>query len=144
MDTLQIQNMQLEAAKEELQPYADMSRQYGLTLTEADITDLIEFRTEALRNTGRIEFGGEILQKLIQTFCKSPYVDQENFVAVLNELQESFYELKSESKEEFSDDELISFMYTIFNDEAKGSAELLTTILIENFHRLFQDPDIGR
>lgn len=142
MDALQIQQMQLEAAKEELRPYADMCSQYGLRLTEEDLSDLVEFRAEALRNAGRIEFGGGILTKLIQTFCHSPYVDQENFTYVLNELQEAFYELKNESKDLFSDDELISFMDTLFNEVAQGSVEFLATILTEEFHRLIQMPYI--
>ncbi len=135
MDALQIRKMQLEAAKEELRSYADMCSQYGLTLTDEDLTDLVEFRTEVLRNTGRVEFRGEILPKLIQTFCHSPYVDQENFTSVLNELQETFYELKNESKDLFSDDELIEFMNIIFNDAAEGSTELLTTILLEKLRK---------
>ncbi len=135
MNELQIRQMQLAAAKEEIRCCEDLNRLYGLTLTEADITELVELRGQALQNTGRVEFGGGILPKLIRAFCKSPYVDPHNYASVLGDLQDAFYYFKNESEDRFSDDDLIEFMEKVFNGKAEGSTELLCSISLEDLCR---------
>lgn len=135
MNELQIRQMQLSAAKDEIRRCNDLNQLYGLTLTESDITELVELRGQALRNTGRVEFGGGILPKLIRMFCKSPYVDPFNYAAVLGDLQDAFYYFKNESDDRFSDDDLIEFMEKVFNGKAEGSTELLCTISLEDLCR---------
>ena len=135
MNELQIRQMQLNAAKEEIRCCEELNRFYGFTLTEADISELVELRGEALRNTGRIEFGGGILPKLIRAFCKSPYIDPYSYAATLGDLQDAFYYFKNESGDRFSDDDLIEFMANVFNGQAHGSAEVLTTISLEELCR---------
>lgn len=135
MNELQIRQMQLSAAKDEIRRCNDLNQLYGLTLTESDITELVELRGQALRNTGRVEFGGGILPKLIRAFCKSPYVDPFNYAAVLGDLQDAFYYFKNESDDRFSDDDLIEFMEKVFNGKAEGSTELLCTISLEDLCR---------
>ena len=136
--------MQLEAAKNELRSCEELNRRYGLVLTEADITELVELRGQALRSTGRVEFGGGILPKLIRAFCNSPYVDNRNYAAVLADLQDAFYYFKNESEDLFSDDDLIEFMASVFNGRAEGSTELLCSISLEDLCRWarngFTDP----
>lgn len=140
MEELSLLQMQLTAAKEEIRRCDELNRLYGLTLTEDDITELVHLRGEALRNTGRVEFGGGILPKLIRAFCKSPYVDSFNYAQTLGELQDAFYYFKNESGDIFSDDELIEFMERVFNGRAEGSAELLCTISLEDLCRWARDP----
>ena len=123
------------AAKEEIRLCNDLGKPYGLCLTEQDITELVELRSQALRNTGRVEFGGGILPKLIRAFCSSPYLDAYNYAETLGLLQDAFYYYKSESQDRFSDDDLIEFMVDVFNGPAHGSAELLTTISLEQLCR---------
>lgn len=135
MNELQIRQMQITAAKEEIRCCEELNRHYGLTLTEADITELVELRGEALHSTGRVEFGGGILPKLIRAFCKSSYVDSYNYAATLADLQDAFYYFKNESQDRFADDELIEFMEKVFNGQAHGSAEVLTTISLEELCR---------
>ena len=135
MNELSIRQMQLSAAKEEIRCCNDLNALNGLTLTEADITELVELRGQALQNTGRVEFGGGILPKLIRVFCKSSYVDAYNYATTLAELQDAFYYFKNESEDRFSDDELIEFMEKVFNGQAHGSAEVLTTISLEELCR---------
>ena len=135
MNAMQLRQLQLSNAKEEIRRCNDLNQIYGLTLTEADITELVEFRGQALKNTGRVEFGGGILPKLIRAFCKSPYVDRYNYAATLGELQDAFYYFKNESQDRFSDDELVEFMERVFNGIAAGSAEVLTTISLEELCR---------
>ena len=135
MNAMQLRQLQLSNAKEEIRRCNDLNQIYGLTLTEADITELVEFRGQALKNTGRVEFGGGILPKLIRAFCKSPYVDRYNYAATLGELQDAFYYFKNESQDRFSDDDLVEFMERVFNGIAAGSAEVLTTISLEELCR---------
>lgn len=144
MNELSLISMQIEAAKEELRCCEDLNRLYGLTLTEADITELVQLRSEALKSSCRVEFGGGILPKLIRAFCKSPYVDQQNYAAVLGDLQEAFYYFKNESEDRFSDDDLIEFMAAVFNGRAEGSTELLCTISLEELCRWARNPDLDR
>lgn len=135
MNELQIRQLQLSKAKEEVRLCSDLNALWGLSLTEQDITELVELRGQALRNTGRVEFGGGILPKLIRAFCKSPYVDPYNYAATLAELQDAFYYFKNECQDRFSDDELIDFMADVFNGQAHGSAEVLATISLEELCR---------
>lgn len=135
MDELQIRQLQLSAAKDEIRCCSELNQLYGLTLTEEDITELVELRGQALRRTGRVEFGGGILPKLIRAFCKSPYVDAYNYAATLGDLQDAFYYFKNESEDRFSDDDLIEFMEKVFNGAAAGSTEALATISLEELCR---------
>lgn len=127
--------LQLEAAKAEIRCCDELNALYGLVLTDADIAELVTLRGEALRATGRIEFGGGILPKLIRAFCSSPYIDRQNYAATLGELQDAFYYFKNESNDMFSDDDLIDFMANSFNGRAEGNAELLTSISLEQLCR---------
>jgi len=135
MMELELLNLQMQAAKQEIRVCNAQTQAYGLTLTEADITELVEMRGQALKNTGRVEFGGGILPKLMQAFCKSPYVDASNFATVLADLQDAFYYFKNESEDRFSDDDLVEFMEKVFNGEAHGSTELLCGISLEELCR---------
>ena len=135
MNELQIRQMQLENAKNEIRCCNELNGLYGLILTEADITELVELRGQALRSTGRVEFGGGILPKLIRAFCKSSYIDPYNYAATLGELQDAFYYFKNESEDRLSDDELIEFMEKVFNGLAHGSTDVLTTISLEQLCR---------
>ena len=131
----ELQLLQLSAAKAEIRCCDELNRLHGLILTEADITELVELRGQALRSTGRVEFGGGILPKLIRAFCDSPYVDPQTYAATLGDLQEAFYYFKNESEDRLPDDDLVEFMAKVFNGPAAGSTEVLTTISLEELCR---------
>ena len=111
------------------------SSRFGLILREDEIAELVQGREEALRASGRIEFGGGILPKLIRAFCDSPFIERDNYAAVLSELQEMFYYFKTESRDKLSDDELVDFMVKTFNGRAQGSTEYLSAIPREELLR---------
>ena len=94
-DMFGIVNMQnqmlIESAKQEVRACNAMSEKFGLSLNEDEIRELVACRADALKKTGRIEFAGGILPKLIYAFCDSPYIQQENYECTLAELQEAFY-----------------------------------------------------
>jgi len=109
----------------------DLSRNFGLSLTLAQVEDLVETRTIALSNHGRIELGTGIMGKLIQEFCDSQYLNTSNYAESLNNLLEIFYYLKAESREVMmadgliSDDNIIADMKKAFETICQGSVELL-------------------
>ena len=128
-------DMQMLMAVNELCDCNELTAQLGLTLSETQIQKLVEHRFNALRDTGRIEFGEGILKKLIVSFCDSPYLTQENYEETIIELQDSFYYFKNESMDRFSDDELIEYMKAIFNGRAQGSLEYLSGTSLEDLCR---------
>ena len=126
---------QLTLAYQEVRECNAYSSNFGLSLSETEIAELVTCRAEALRTSGRIEFGGGILPKLIQAFCDSPYINQENYAGTLADLQEAFYYFKTEAMDRFSDDELIEYMVKVFNGRAQGSAEYLSGTSLEALAR---------
>ena len=130
---------QMSAARRELRECNAYSGRFGLTLRENEIAELAESRAEVLRASGRIEFGGGILPKLIRAFCGSPFIEQENYAAVLAELQEIFYYFKNETRDRLTDDELIEIMVKVFNGRAQGSEEYLAGLTSEALARIAGD-----
>lgn len=60
---------------DELLRLNDLTRPYGLSLTHEDAVALLKVRTDALKNSRRIEVGPGVLEKLAEAFCDSAYVD---------------------------------------------------------------------
>lgn len=103
----------------------EKTKEYGLILKESDVKELINTRNVALNKSGRIEFNGEIITKVILNFCDSPYISQYNYSETINELVEIFYNYKNETLDEIGDDELIEIMREYFDSYCNGSLELL-------------------
>lgn len=125
----------VEEAKQEIRICNEFTERSGLTLSEKDIEELVQCRADALKNSGRVEFGGGILPKLIYAFYDSPYIEQDNYEQTLAELQEAFYYYKSEALDYYTDDELIELMVLTFNGRAHGSAEYLIGTSLESLCR---------
>lgn len=113
-------------AVSEVMKYNDLSVKYGLVLTEQQAIALVETRSLSLKKTGRIEFGGGIIDKIIFEFCDSPYLAMYNYEEVLHELIEIFYYYKNETLDLMSDDELIQYMKKSFDGICQGSLDLLS------------------
>ena len=101
------------------------TNKYGLTLSEKQIQNLLTYKMSMLRETGRLEFKGGIVEKIIKEFCDSQYIDQGNYESTLCELIEIFYEYKNETMDFVSDDELIKFMKESYENIAHGDIEYL-------------------
>lgn len=108
---------------------------FGLSLSEEDTEILIKERFHNLKEQQRIEFGEGILKQLIFAFCDSDFIFQENYRETLMRLQEIFYLYKNESMDELTDDELISYMRTAFDEECQGSLDYLSDTCLEEFAR---------
>ncbi|MCE5195533.1 MAG: DUF6323 family protein [Negativicutes bacterium] len=102
-----------------------VTRQYGLTLSQSQAVELVETRALALRQTGRIEIGGGVIDKMISAFADSPFLTSYNYAETLNDFIELFYYFKNETLEQVSDDDLIRYMSKAFNGVCQGSLELL-------------------
>lgn len=74
-------------------------------------------------NTNTKRYG--LVDKLISSFCDSPYISQDNYESTLHELINLFYELKNSTWDTISDCNLIDFMNIDFNSYCNGSLELL-------------------
>lgn len=103
----------------------EVTREYGLKLSEKDVKEIIDTRNIALQKSGRIEFNGQIINKIITAFCDSPYISQYNYGETINELVEIFYNYKNETLDYISDDELIEIMKENFDNYCQGSLEIL-------------------
>ena len=111
----------------------EYTQKFGLALTKEDALVLSDDRKDALVRQQRVEFGQGILQKLIFTFCDSPYIYQENYVDTIGKLQDIFYLYKNEAMDELTDDELLHFMKKAFDGECQGSLEYLEDTVLEEF-----------
>lgn len=103
----------------------EFTSEYGLKLSEEDVKEIVKTRNMALEKSGRIEFNGQIINKIITNFCDSPYISQYNYSDTINELVEIFYNYKNETLDYISDDELIEIMKENFDNYCQGSLELL-------------------
>lgn len=132
---LTIQNMKKKQLAMEIKKCNEITMKYGVTLSDTQIENLINKRFESLKSTGRVEFGDGILKELIEAFCDSPYIIQENYEETLEELQDIFYFFKGEAMDQIADDELIEFMKEYFNGECQGSIEYLSGTNLEELCR---------
>lgn len=132
---LTIQNMKKKQLAMEIKKCNEITMKYGVTLSDIQIENLINKRFESLKSTGRVEFGDGILKELIEAFCDSPYIIQENYEETLEELQDIFYFFKGEAMDQIADDELIEFMKEYFNGECQGSIEYLSGTNLEELCR---------
>lgn len=98
------------------------ARQYGLALTAADVQTLADKRTRALTETQRIEFFESAVPRIVEAFCDSPYLQQEEYVDTLCTLIDAFYAFKNEFGGWITDAELIAFMREQY-DASGGSAD---------------------
>jgi len=104
----------------------DYTARYGLILTPTQAIELVETRSIALSDNGRIEFGGGVIDKIIKEFCDSLYISMHNYTQTISELLEIFYYYKNETLDFVSDDDLIKHMKTAFDGICQGSLDLLS------------------
>lgn len=112
-------------AVDDVMKYNEVTARYGLILTQNQAIALVETRSAALKEVGRVEFGGGIIDKIIYAFCDCAYMSQQNYEETLHELIEIFYYYKNETLDLMSDNELIQYMRDSFENVCQGSLELL-------------------
>lgn len=128
---LKLFQAQLKEINEKLMMCNEYTIKFGLALTPDQIKNLMQSRFNSLKDTGRVEFDEGILEKLIFSFCDSPYIFQENYEETLAALQDCFYYFKNESHDLMSDDEIIENIKAAFDGPTEGSVEYLTDITLD-------------
>lgn len=133
---LTAQPWQLRETVAELEQCNTVSARWGLTLSREQMERLAQRRFEALRDTGRVEFGEGILGKLIRAFCDASELQQSEYEETLSKLQALFYYYKNECSDTLSDDELIAALRLIYSERAHGSLEFLADIDRRTLYRI--------
>ncbi len=160
------------SSEQELAACNEATAKHGLSLTQQQMQDLSVRRVEALRATGRVEFGGGVLRELAAGFGGSPYVMQENYADVMADVQDVFYRMKdaaeqvaSESawgadaragvqrvegkgtgaaaSEPIADEDLVAALRYAFDHEAHGSTDLLSDVSFERLRALAEGQRAG-
>ncbi|UUC43124.1 DUF6323 family protein [Clostridioides difficile] len=90
------------------------SRDYGLTLSESDVKDIINFRDNTLKGYGRIELDIKVTKQLIENIYTSQYTNMDNYLETINDMQEIFYYLKNETDDKICDDEIIEILDELY------------------------------
>lgn len=109
-----IQNKSIIVAKNELLKINDESSVYGLILTPQDVEEIIKSRGYSLKNYGRIDLNMDVTKKLINKIYTSQYTDKDDYVEIINDLQDIFYYLKNETLDEISDNEIIDIIVEFY------------------------------
>lgn len=133
--------VQLARTEQALAACNAKTARFGLTLSREQIAVLAAGRTQALRNTGRVEFGEGILPRLVLAFCDSPYLYQEDYAETMLTLQEIFYNFKNEFQERLSDDRLLRLLRRAFDERAHGAAEYLAGLSPAELLAKREEPD---
>lgn len=115
----------LQKESRELLALNPLLESHGLQLSEQQARELALWRREALESRGRVEFGPGIMEKLVYTFCDSPYMGAQNLAENLSGLLDLFYYIKNETCDQMMDGELLAAMEDAFNGECQGAVELM-------------------
>ncbi len=114
----------------ELHAANERSARFGLTLSAQSMVELSKARVVALRDHGRIELDGSAITLIIEGFCDSPFLQQEDYEATLLELTDAFYYFKNACGDQLTDDELIEAMRERY-DAYDGSVDAVTGTTLE-------------
>ena len=128
--------LELMSRQTQLQQILDTNQyteRFGLALSREDAELLNEERKKTLKKEGRVEFGQGVLPKIIQVFCDSCYITQDNYTDTLVRLQEIFFLYKNEMLDEITDDELLEFMKEQFENVCFGDLDYLESTCLNIF-----------
>lgn len=113
--------------------------QFGIQLTKEQIRSLILRKNESLKKHRRVEFGKGILEQLLFTFMDSQYIDQENCMEVMAQLQDIFYQFKNETQDRITDEELLDCMKEQFETVCAGDTGYLADTCMERIARRLRE-----
>lgn len=109
------------------------TEKFGLILSEEEANKLMLSRKTSLSQNQRLELGEGILPKIIHYFCDSQYINQEDYVETLEQLQEIFYLFKNETDDQLTDDELLDFMRYQYEEICFGNLDYLSNTCLERY-----------
>ncbi len=108
----------------------------NLKLTESEAKEIAETRLTSLRQNSRIEIGMGATARILKKFAASAYVTNENLPGLVNFLCETFYFIKTETRDSISDQKLVDALFDKFENTCAGSTEHLADEC-ENIIRAF-------
>ena len=114
----------------ELRTVNETSSRYGLTLSERGMQEIAQARTRALFDQGRVELGTSAVKSIVDGFCDSAYLLQDDYETTLLELVDAFYYFKNACGDQLTDDELIQAMRERY-DAYAGSVEAVIGTSLE-------------
>lgn len=119
---LMIGNSEEEAAR-----LLAVSRQQreGLTLTAEQARTVALAHGDALRRTGRIEWGPSAAEGLLNAFAGSPWLTRENQGQQLADLLALFYDCRAELPDSLPDGWLLERMRQAYDGPCQGCMELM-------------------
>lgn len=110
-------NLDLDSVqKNEILNLNNESQNYGLDLTKEDVEEIINSRNDTLKYYGRIELDISVTKHIIENLYTSQYTDKDDYVELINDIQDIFYYLKNETLDEISDIEIIEIIDKFYND----------------------------
>lgn len=109
------------------------TERYGLSLREEDAKLILKERRQTLKDEKRIELGESITKKIIDEFCDSDFLYQDNYVSTIIKLQEIFFMYKNEMHDEITDEELLHFMKEQFETVCFGDPGYLEGTCLADF-----------
>ncbi|WP_322395597.1 DUF6323 family protein, partial [Clostridium perfringens] len=71
-------------------------------------------RGYSLKTYGRIDLNMDVTKKLINKIYTSQYTDKDDYVEIINDLQDIFYYFKNETLDEISDHEIIDIIVEFY------------------------------
>lgn len=102
-----LNNNNLIAIKNQILEINDKSVDYGLVLSPKDVEEVIKSRKDSLKTYGRIDLNMDITEKIMEILYTSQYTDKDDYLELINDLQDIFYYLKNETLDEISDNEIL-------------------------------------
>lgn len=114
-----LQEKSMNIAKNEILKINEESSVYGLILTSENVEEIIKSRGYSLKTYGRIDLNMDSTKKIINKIYISQYTDKDDYVEIINDLQDIFYYLKNETLDKISDNEIIDIIGE-FYEETSG------------------------
>lgn len=101
------------------------SEDFGLSLTKEEALMIAAAENEAMDSRRRIRFGKSAAPLLLERFMHSSFISRDIWAETAAELLEIFCDVKEESCDLLSDEEIADIMYDFFENTSCGSTELL-------------------
>lgn len=109
----------------------------GLALSPLKIQKILESRSNVLQNYGRIELDIKVTKIIVEEISSSVYINSDNFVDNIIDIQDIFYYIKNETEDKIGDQKLLDIIKKYFENECAGSIDLLRS-KIESFAEGFR------
>ena len=140
-ELIPLERLTPQPVAKELLALNEITWERGLTLTEEEARELSETRSRALKENDRVEFGAEVMRRIMDRFASSRYLDQSSWAETLNEITYYFYYIKAETEDRISDTALVEEMFTRFELYCRGDIDRFEGKEIE---RIIRKINMGR